>query len=574
MGHYLPAHAHTIPRIPFTLALKQSWVPLGTHGETVDPDVEERLIAQADQEEPDPELQAVATDTVSSLLHHRQSEVLKFLQTKGVHKLAEFDVEENMVFPAFKQGPMLTLGSDELSTDAEWEWNERLRQYSDNKPTGWHSSITLEAFVIPIAGAANPGTQGLLHHLVHRYLSKRCSYFVFALPAVQAIITYKWTHYARKWLFVQLALYFAWLLCFYGFIIAFQGEDLTYSLRSLLDTRRGQVTVALEIGALVCMLPFVLVDLTMLVVYKLQSVDLWFILGTITYAIQIAVSVVHLSRCTLKSDWLTILLAAQCILLLFRVQYWARAFNASQFAFVDVVWEVIDDTSGLLVFLFMVMAGYGAAFHITFRIAEGGPDEYKTIWRSVLSMYEHVYGDLELKDFYSLKHMRVFATVLAVSYIFIQGFVLVNLLIGAIVNSLERIMEHATARQLASKARLIDEVETTMQAFDMAGTYLKCKRQWFYPKFVHVLRINPEKLDPVEADQLARQVGHRQPARLRHHHKKTYSDQKSQDEEGSSSSGSEASGGEASGALSSRDVDKILRQQEEILRLLRGQSGK
>lgn len=90
-----------------------------------------------------------------------------------------------MVFPAFKQGPMLTLGSDELSTDAEWEWNERLRQYSDNKPTGWHSSITLEAFVIPIAGAANPGTQGLLHHLVHRYLSKRCSYFVFALPAVQ-----------------------------------------------------------------------------------------------------------------------------------------------------------------------------------------------------------------------------------------------------------------------------------------------------------------------------------------------------------------------------------------------------
>ena len=45
--------------------------------------------------------------------------------------------------------------------------------------------------------------------------------------------------------------------------------------------------MALEIGALICMLPFILVDLTMLVVYKLQSVDLWFILGTITYAIQV-----------------------------------------------------------------------------------------------------------------------------------------------------------------------------------------------------------------------------------------------------------------------------------------------
>lgn len=94
-------------------------------------------------------------------------------------------------------------------------------------------------------------------------------------------------------------------------------------------------------------------------------------------------------------------------MLLFRVQYWARAFHASQFAFVDVVWEVIHDTSGLLVFLFMVMAGYGAAFYITFRTVSEGPKDFQTIWRSVLSMYEHVYGDLELKDFYSLKSMGV-----------------------------------------------------------------------------------------------------------------------------------------------------------------------
>lgn len=78
------------------------------------------------------------------------------------------------------------MGSDTLRIDADWEWHQKLREHSTPKPTGWHSTITLEAFVIPIAGAANPGSKGLLHHLLKRYLIKRCSYFVFQLPAVQA----------------------------------------------------------------------------------------------------------------------------------------------------------------------------------------------------------------------------------------------------------------------------------------------------------------------------------------------------------------------------------------------------
>lgn len=49
----------------------------------------------------------------------------------------------------------------------------------------------------------------------------------FILPAPfltppQAIINFKWTDYARRRLFLQLALYVCWLVCFYGFIIAFQ----------------------------------------------------------------------------------------------------------------------------------------------------------------------------------------------------------------------------------------------------------------------------------------------------------------------------------------------------------------
>lgn len=43
-----------------------------------------------------------------------------------------------------------------------------------------------------------------------------------------------------------------------------------------------------------------------------------------TYIIQLAVVVMHLGRLSISSDWLSILAAAQCILLLFRLQYFSR----------------------------------------------------------------------------------------------------------------------------------------------------------------------------------------------------------------------------------------------------------
>lgn len=63
-------------------------------------------------------------------------------------------------------------------------------------------------------------------------------------------------------------------------------------------------------------------------------------------------------------------------------------------------------------------------------------------------------------------------------------------------------MEHSVARQLASRARLIDEIESTMQALNIASSYFRYKREEYFPKFVHVLRINPEKLDPVSSTKL------------------------------------------------------------------------
>lgn len=60
-----------------------------------DGDVEAGLLMEGPAESIDmeAELQSIPTSTVTSLLRHRQSEVLKYIQTKGMHKLAEFEVE-------------------------------------------------------------------------------------------------------------------------------------------------------------------------------------------------------------------------------------------------------------------------------------------------------------------------------------------------------------------------------------------------------------------------------------------------------------------------------------------------
>ena len=50
---------------------------------------------------------------------------------------------------------------------------------------------------------------------------------------------------------------------------------------------------------------------------------------------QITVTVMHLSRVDLHGCWLTVLPAVQCILLMFRLQYYSQVFRPTRFAFLD-----------------------------------------------------------------------------------------------------------------------------------------------------------------------------------------------------------------------------------------------
>jgi hypothetical protein len=75
---------------------------------------------------------------------------------------------------------------------------------------------------LPHRDAAAPGSKGLLQPLVRRWQAGGCSSAVFALPAVSAVISYKWDTWARRFLMYELAAYCAWLAAFTSFSLMLQ----------------------------------------------------------------------------------------------------------------------------------------------------------------------------------------------------------------------------------------------------------------------------------------------------------------------------------------------------------------
>ena len=347
--------------------------------------------------------------SVEGLMGKPSHNVLKFLQTSGVQKIAEFTAPDDVVFGAFGDTPILTFGAESKYIDAEREWNDRMCRLVNKKshqaksksvPKAFTNQVAVEAYVVPIQRAAGSGSQGIIQPLLRLWQAKRCSFAVFSLPAIQSVIFFKWETFARKLLIAELAVYCLWVFAFYSFTAALQDEDLSLSLSELLQSSRGRFTVGSEIVALVAMTPFLLLEAGTIVAYGWAWVrDPSNSLDLATYALQTVITIQHLGRVWLQSSWLTYCLALQCILLTFRLQYFTQVLRPMRFSFTNVVREVLAEVRWMLLFIFVTCTGFGAAMHITFRKEEKPPEEFESFPRSVLAAFEHLYGDLQLKYF-------------------------------------------------------------------------------------------------------------------------------------------------------------------------------
>ena len=80
----------------------------------------------------------------------------------------------------------------------------------------------MDAHVVNIKNAAGPPGVGMIQPILLRWQSRACPLTVFALPAVQAVLMYKWEAWAARFLQYEFILYLCWLVSYTAFIILFQ----------------------------------------------------------------------------------------------------------------------------------------------------------------------------------------------------------------------------------------------------------------------------------------------------------------------------------------------------------------
>lgn len=425
---------------------------------------------------------------VSDLLQHPES-VISVIEKYGVLKLGQFEIEDSIAIRAFRGRSLLTLGAAE-ARDLDWNamWFAELDQY---RPTGrlieagWAESVVVEAHVLSIRHAAGPPGEGLLQPILLRYQKRACPLSVFGLPAVQAVLNYKWEAWAARMLMIEFIMYLSWLLSFTVFVIIFQDENLDGRTNFLPIWHHGRwvdkVKVIMNFAAVVFMTPFVLIELNTILDYGWQWVQLWNFLDIATYTIQILTCYIYVTGWQIRSDAFSILLAMQCIFLFAKVQYFSRVFASAKNSLVDTLKVVISDVKWFLMFILLTLISFALAFYILFR--QEDKVEFNRVWHAIVSMFSFMLGGFDFHVFFKSKNPEA-AVCFFVLYEFIMAIMLLNLLIAIMTDSYSKVMENEHLWNLCSKAQIIDELETTLPKWLV--------RRW-NPSYVHILKISPRR---------------------------------------------------------------------------------
>lgn len=429
--------------------------------------------------------------TVQQLIKDDPDHVIQWLAKKGVIKLGEFKVQDHMMLSAMEKNPFVVMGSDYKDIDYERVWRTELEKQCRRKKTqstGWSRNVPVEAFVVNIREAAAPDVEGLVNPLLKRYNAGGCHYSVFGLPAVQAVLQFKWDTFAGKMVKAEFVCFLTWLIAFSVFMLLFQDEDITLSLPQLLSTWRGVATLVAEVLALAAMSPFIIIELGSLQAYAGGWLSLWNLLDVFTYSLQISIAVMHLGRLYLASGWLSALVAFQCVLLWFRLNYFSRVFGgSSSFSIIESMQQVVVDIRIYLLYLLLMMWGFACAYCVLFR-RDQEHEQFSDVGHAMLTMFTYALGGVELDIMLGSSNPEA-SIVLSLLYQFAMGTVLMSLLTGVMAQSLIKATAHEDLKRLLGKAQAIDELESTIPSF------IEKLMPHNYPAFVHVLRIDPEAMD-------------------------------------------------------------------------------
>lgn len=260
--------------------------------------------------------------------------------------------------------------------------------------------MQLEAYVVNVRDAAAEGHKGLLRPLLQRHKARGCPLAVFSLPAVQAVIEWKWQAWARRALRVELALYAAWIAAFSVFTLLLQREDAALSLSELARSAQGLATVAVSLWSAAASLPFVYMEACTVRAYGLGGwLSLINAMDATTYALQFLITTLHLVRWGVSTPWFNTLVAAQTIGLWFKLQFYGRAFDPTRSVSIDTVHKVVMELRWFLLFVALTLLGFGMAFYALYR----GDREivaFSSLWHTLATQVSFMLMMFDYNDFY------------------------------------------------------------------------------------------------------------------------------------------------------------------------------
>ncbi len=167
-----------------------------------------------------------------ALFARHPDDALRALQRRGVVKLGEFRERADVALPAFGGEAMLTRGSARRAGEWEAEWRRELERRAGAAarrrgrgraarrggaaapPSG---DVVVEAYVVAVRGAARPDAEGLIQPVLRRWHAGGAPLEAWGLPAVQAIVDFKWRAFAARVLAAELACYLLWVASFLSF---------------------------------------------------------------------------------------------------------------------------------------------------------------------------------------------------------------------------------------------------------------------------------------------------------------------------------------------------------------------
>lgn len=317
---------------------------------------------------------------------------------------------------------------------------------------------------IPCA-AAMPAT--LLYKLAS---SPQVNGELFASPVMRAIVAFRWQHFTRYFLLLQMLdhIMYTGVFIVYSFslsrdhgllfdgICRFKLASVSGSHCTLAPTCLQHILLwVLAVFTLTC----VVQELRQLAFFGIfWFKQPWNMLDAASSAIMSTIIVLHFN-CRASQGWLRGLAAVEIVLLFVRLLYFAMADDRLG-SFFRMVIEVIKDLSLFFVFLGVIFLGFGLAL----TVMQG--DAGDTMRNTFMQLFTSIFGDFQLPLLQNANAgsdgldslYRAFISF----YQIIVVILLLNLLIAIINDSYERVNDNEVSESLRNKVTLIVEAESVL----------------------------------------------------------------------------------------------------------------